>query len=185
MRVLINDLLSYSDTTLGITATEEVALTEVVKDVLDDMEATIIEQQANIDVTDLPSVNGDHRQLRQLMQNLISNAVKYRKKDTQPQIQIAAQMVQGKDIEANIPLEIRSHSFHLITVKDNGIGFDPDDAERIFRLFQRLHGKAEYEGTGVGLAIVQKVVENHHGYIWAEGEPGVGATFKVLLPIKS
>ncbi|HVG14949.1 MAG TPA: PAS domain S-box protein [Chitinophagaceae bacterium] len=182
MRVLIDDLLSYSNTTLGIATTEEVNLTSLVKDVLDDMEATLIEQDAKIELQDLPLVKGDHRQLRQLMQNLISNAVKYRSKDKKPRVQISAQAIHGVDVKADIPPDIRTKSLSLITIKDNGIGFHPDDADRIFRLFLRLHGKSEYEGTGVGLAIVQKVVENHHGYIWAKGEPGEGATFYILLP---
>jgi PAS domain S-box-containing protein len=183
MRTLINDLLTYSHTTLGSTGFQPVQLSSVVKDVLDDMEATLIEKGASVIVDELPTVQGDQRQLRQLFQNLVSNAVKYRKKDRQPEVLLSAKTVDGNFIEASLPFETRSERFYLISVKDNGIGFDPDDAERIFRLFQRLHGKAEYEGTGVGLAIVQKVVENHQGYIWAESEPGEGAKFNVLLPI--
>ncbi len=182
MRVLIDDLLAYSNSTLGVTGFKELSLNEIVKEVLDDMEATVIANRAEIVVGDLPIVKGDQRQLRQLFQNLISNAVKYHKKDQSPQVQIEAQTVKGNKVEADIPQERRNHNFYLIEVKDNGIGFDPDDAERIFRLFQRLHGKAEYEGSGVGLAIVEKVIENHGGFIWAEAKPNEGATFKVLLP---
>ncbi len=185
MRSLIEDLLAYSNTTLGATGFREVSLTDAVQDVLDDMEATIIEKGARITLHELPIIHGDERQLRQLFQNLISNAVKYHRKGVAPQIAITSNIVQRSDVEANIPLELRDKSYHLIEVKDNGIGFDPDDAERIFRLFQRLHGKAEYEGSGVGLAIVQKVVENHEGYIWAESAPGKGASFKILLPANS
>lgn len=182
MRSLIDDLLAYSNTTLGITNFKPVDLTSIVKDVLDDLEVTIIEKGAQVRLQDLPRVKGDQRQLRQLFQNLISNAVKYHKKDEAPQVQITSRLVQAEDMKAYVPRDIRSELFYEIEVKDNGIGFDPDDAERIFRLFQRLHGKAEYEGTGVGLAIVQKVVENHNGYVWAESEPGEGATFRILLP---
>ena len=182
MRNLIDDLLAYSNTTLGITGFVDVNLNETVKDVLDDMEATTIEIGASVNVQQLPTVKGDQRQLRQLFQNLVSNALKYHKKNSTPEVQIRSKLVQGKDIDADLPEISNEMTFHEIHVQDNGIGFDPDDAERIFRIFQRLHGKAEYEGTGVGLAIVEKVVENHHGYIWAESEPGMGATFKVLLP---
>jgi len=184
MRALIDDLLTYSNTTLGVTGFEEVVLTDIVKDVLDDMEATLIEKGADVKFGELPNVKGDHRQLRQLLQNLISNGLKYHKKEQAPEVIISAQTVDGKAVDGNIPQEFKKNKYHLIEVKDNGIGFDPDDADRIFRRCQRLHGKAEYEGTGVGLAIAQKVVENHHGYIWAEGEPGAGASFKVLLPVE-
>jgi PAS domain S-box-containing protein len=182
MRSLIDDLLAYSNTTLGITSFKEVGLTGIVREVLEDMEATIIQKCAIIDLQELPHVKGDARQLRQMFQNLISNSLKYQKADASPQVQIASKLVMGGQIEAIIPQEQQNVRFHQIRIRDNGIGFHADDAERIFRLFQRLHGKAEFPGTGVGLAIVQKVVENHQGFIWAEGRLGEGAMFNVLLP---
>ena len=182
MRSLIDDLLAYSNTSLGVTGFEEVDLNATIQEVLEDMEATIIEKGAKVHAQDLPKVMGDHRQLRQLFQNIIGNGLKYNKKETVPQLHITAKRILGSDTEAIIPEERASEFFYLIEVADNGIGFDPDDAERIFRLFQRLHGKAEYEGTGVGLAIVQQVAENHKGFVWAESLPGVGTTFKLLLP---
>lgn len=182
MQTLINDLLAYSNTTMGTIGFEEATLDAIVKEVLNDMEATIIQKGAVVTLQHLPKVKGDHRQLRQLFQNLISNALKYHKKGQAPEVFIACNQVEGQSIDVPLYADRRNEQFYLIEVKDNGIGFDPDDAQRIFRLFQRLHGKAEYEGTGVGLAIVQKVVENHGGYIWAESRPGEGATFNVLLP---
>jgi signal transduction histidine kinase len=137
-----------------------------------------------VDVQNLPIVHGDGRQLRQLFQNIISNGLKYNKKGEPPQLTITFNRIQGGATEAYLPKERRDEEFYLIEIKDNGIGFDPDDAERIFRLFQRLHGKAEYEGTGVGLAIVQQVADNHKGFVWAGSRPGEGATFKVLLPVE-
>jgi PAS domain S-box-containing protein len=184
MRSLIDDLLAYSNTTLGITSFKEVDLADVVKEVLDDMEVTITEKRATIDLHQLPRIRGDQRQLRQLFQNLISNAVKYQKQGETPQVQISSRLVKGTEVETYIPQERKETVFHAIKVRDNGIGFHPDDSERIFRLFQRLHGKSEYPGTGVGLAIVQKVVENHKGYIWADSASGEGATFTVLLPVE-
>lgn len=183
MRSLIDDLLNYSNTTLGATMFGEVDLMTVVKDVLSDMEATTIEKNAAISLQQLPQVKGDPRQLRQLFQNLIGNALKYHKKGETPKVQISSSIIRGEQADTSIPIEKKTNIFYEISIKDNGIGFDQDDAERIFRLFHRLHGKAEYEGTGVGLAIVQKVVENHHGFISAEGKPNEGATFKLLLPV--
>ena len=183
MRSLIDDLLTYSNTSLGVTGFEEVDLNASIQEVLEDMEATILEKGAHVHVQDLPKVMGDRRQLRQLFQNIIGNGLKYNKKGIPPHVNITAKRIQGSDTEAEIPEERGSELFYLIEVTDNGIGFDSDDAERIFRLFQRLHGKAEYEGTGVGLAIVQQVAENHKGFVWAESTPGSGSTFKILLPI--
>jgi PAS domain S-box-containing protein len=184
MRNLIDDLLAYSNTSFGAKGFTDIALTDLVKETLDDMEATVIEKNAVVKLKQLPTLKGDHRQLRQLFQNLISNALKYHKKNEAPLVQLSSKLVVGRDTDAPIPEEIRNEKFYLIEVKDNGIGFDPDDADRIFRLFQRLHGKAEYEGTGVGLAIVQKVVENHNGFVWAESKPGEGSSFRMLFRVE-
>jgi PAS domain S-box-containing protein len=184
MRNLIDDLLAYSNTSLGVTGFETVDLNVTVQDVLDDMEATIIEKSAVVDVQSLPTVTGDGRQLRQLFQNIISNALKYNKRGEPPLLSITCNSIQGGDTDAILPEERSGEQFYLIEIKDNGIGFDPDDAERIFRLFQRLHGKAEYEGTGVGLAIVQQVADNHKGFVWAESSAGEGSIFKLLLPVE-
>jgi PAS domain S-box-containing protein len=181
MRVLIDDLLAYSNTSLGITGFQDVDLSAVVQDVLDDMEATIIENGASVVYEGLPEINGDARQLRQMFQNLISNALKYHKTGEGSRVHIGVKLVKGGDVKT-VPLENSNSSYYNIQVTDNGIGFKKEDAARIFQLFQRLHGRSEYEGTGVGLAIVQKVVENHKGYIWAESAPGKGATFNILLP---
>jgi light-regulated signal transduction histidine kinase (bacteriophytochrome) len=184
MRNLIDDLLAYSNTSLGVTGFETVDLNVTVQGVLDDMEATIIEKSAVVDVQSLPTVTGDGRQLRQLFQNIISNALKYNKRGEPPLLSITCNSIQGGDTDAILPEERSGEQFYLIEIKDNGIGFDPDDAERIFRLFQRLHGKAEYEGTGVGLAIVQQVADNHKGFVWAESSAGEGSIFKLLLPVE-
>jgi PAS domain S-box-containing protein len=182
MRLLIDDLLAYSNTTLGVTSFSEVDLNDTIKSVVDDMEVTVTEKCAKINVEPLLPVKGDQRQLRQLFQNLIGNALKYHKKNVPPQVYISARFVTEKDIPDDLARAIARYDFYEILVKDNGIGFEPGDSERIFRLFHRLHGKSEYEGTGVGLAIVQKVVENHRGYIRAEAVPGEGAVFKIYLP---
>jgi len=99
-----------------------------------------------------------------------------------PQIHITSQMITGDQSPLPLPPEQARKSYHLLQVKDNGIGFDQEDAERIFNVFTRLHGNAEYRGTGVGLSIVKKVVENHQGYIWAQSQPQVGTVFNILFP---
>jgi signal transduction histidine kinase len=114
--------------------------------------------------------------------NLITNALKYSRQGITPQIGIASKKVLGHEVPAHLKSHEGNRCYHLIEVVDNGIGFDPEDAERIFNVFTRLHGNTEYKGTGVGLSIARKVAENHQGYIWAESRPSEGATFKVLLP---
>ena len=180
MRTLIDDLLAYSNTTLGATEYQPVNLHEMVTAVMDDIEIQVAEKAGKIHLENLPVVNGDPRQLRQLFQNLIGNALKYSKKEVAPEIYISSSLMKNAGVLPGLPAR---EYIYEIQVKDNGIGFDPSDAQRIFGLFQRLHGRTAYEGTGVGLAIVQKVVENHKGLIIAEAALGQGAVFKVYLPV--
>lgn len=182
MNLLIEDLLLYSHVTRGAVLEEKVDLNQKVKVVLDDLEVIIEEKKAKITVEPLPTIAGHRRQLQQLFQNLIGNSIKYSKADVQPQILIHSRLLKEGDALLQATKEKGTKPYHLIEVSDNGIGFEPDDAERIFNVFTRLHGNAEYKGTGVGLSIARKVVENHGGYIWAESEPGKGATFSILFP---
>ncbi|TCJ18667.1 PAS domain-containing protein [Flaviaesturariibacter flavus] len=170
MRDLIDDLLSYSRLSQAPPATEPLSLGTIVQQALQDLEAAIIESDALVRVDALPEIQGDERQLRQLFQNLLGNALKYRMPGRRPEISVRCRTTTDNE---NL----------LIEVEDNGIGFEPEYAERIFQVFQRLHGKMEYEGSGVGLAIARKVVTNHQGVIVAEGRPGEGATFRIYLPL--
>jgi signal transduction histidine kinase len=182
MGTLIDDLLMYSHVSRGVTQLENIDLNQNIKNVLEDLELEILEKQARIKVDPLPVIKGHRRQLQQLFQNLISNAIKYNKASVTPQVYITAQVVKGRDTSLLLQAEKGNRMYHLIEVRDNGIGFEQADADRIFNVFTRLHGNAEYKGTGVGLAIARKVAENHNGYLWAESVPDSGATFKVLLP---
>lgn len=168
MRTLIDDLLTYSRVTTQARPFETVDLTALVHDALEDLQARSDETHAEVTVGKLGHVEGDRLQLRLLFQNLLSNAMKYAKQNVPPKIVIRAQAA-GNSRE--------------IYVTDNGIGFDPRYTDRIFTIFQRLHGKNEYEGTGVGLAIVKKIVDRHGGSITAESKPGKGSTFIVTLPV--
>lgn len=170
---LIDDLLLYSHVSLSPHKTENVDLSKTVLRVLDDLELSIQEKGASIQVQPLPVVQGYSRQLQQLLQNLISNSLKYSRPGVAPQIDVAAGIA-----------EEEGRRYHLISIKDNGIGFEQEYAQKIFQMFARLHGKHEYSGTGVGLAIAKRVVDNHHGFIRAEGVPGKGAAFYVYLPVQ-
>jgi light-regulated signal transduction histidine kinase (bacteriophytochrome) len=170
---LIDDLLLYSHVSQRPHQTEAVDLNEKVQRVLEDLELDIEEKKAVVHVGKLPVVQGYRRQLQQLFQNLISNALKYSKADVPPHIDITA----GEVIENN-------KLYHQIALKDNGIGFAQEYANKIFQMFTRLHGKAEFSGTGVGLSIAKKVVENHNGFIHVESIPAQGSTFTVLLPME-
>jgi signal transduction histidine kinase len=120
--------------------------------------------------------------LRQLFQNLFSNAIKFKRPEINPHITITAKRITGQEAGCSVSQDDLHKEFHEIIVSDNGIGFEQQYAKQIFQIFQRLHGRSDYPGTGIGLAIVQKVAENHKGYIYAESEPGKGASFHVLLP---
>jgi signal transduction histidine kinase len=183
MDILIDDLLAYSHASQGSEMQEQVDLNERLRQVVEDLDVTIQEKKATIEIGLLPTVKGNSRQLQQLFQNLLSNALKYSKPDVSPLISVVSTVVHGEKTGVDLPPVVHNKQYHLIEVRDNGIGFEPEYTERIFQLFQRLHGRTEYAGTGIGLSIAQKVVENHHGYIWAESSPGEGATFKILLPL--
>jgi len=169
MQTLINDLLTFSRVTTQAHSHVAVDLNEVLREVLSDLEVAVEQAGAHVEVGSLPTLQADPTQMRQLFQNLIGNALKFRRAEESPRIRI-----QGESDEA----------MHRITVEDNGIGFEEKYAERIFGIFQRLHGRGEYEGTGIGLAVCQKIVRRHGGEISAKGKPGRGATFIVSLPIE-
>ncbi len=182
MSSLIDDLLTYSQVSLRPRTFEKVNLNQLIDLVLDDLDLEIEQNKAKIIVENLFSVYGHHRQLQQAFQNLIGNALKYSKPGILPYIQISGEIVQGKEF----PIKSENHhkQYYLINIIDHGIGFEQKDVERIFNVFTRLHGNVDYRGTGVGLSIVRKVIENHDGFITAESQPGEGSTFKVYLPVK-
>ncbi|MCU7491638.1 MAG: PAS domain S-box protein [Bacteroidota bacterium] len=166
MSTLINDLLLYSRVSSKAREFTSVNLKGVVEDVLGDLEVLINESKAVITYKDLPTVKADDLQMKQLFQNLIQNALKFRN---------------SEGIKVDISSE-RTGSEWLITVRDNGIGIDPQYYERIFVIFQRLHEREKYSGTGIGLALCKKIVERHGGRIWVESEPGKGSSFHFTLP---
>jgi len=131
----------------------------------------------------LPVVEGDAGQLGQLFQNLLSNALKFRRPDVVPHIQIKSGRIMADQLPAGVKLSRTMSAYYQIEVIDNGIGFEEKYLDRIFQVFQRLHGKHEFTGTGIGLAICDKVVSQHGGAITARSQPGQGATFSVYLPV--
>ena len=181
MSAMIDDLLAYSRLTTREGEFDEVRLSEIVHSVLADLEISIQEQKTDIIVEDLPVVWGNGSQLAQLMQNLISNAIKYRLPDQQSIVRLSYRSVNEAE-KATLPKLLPDHPYIRLEVIDNGIGFDEIYLDRIFQMFQRLHGRSEFSGSGIGLALCKKVVQNHHGYITAQSQPGKGATFIVYLP---
>ena len=177
MRQLINALLSYSRVTTTKNQFVPTALDEVLKEVLSDLQIRIEEAKGEISFDPLPVIEADAVQMRQLLQNLLSNALKFRKPGVPPVIKIGATIVPPAGLT-----EHPSGSVAL-TIRDNGIGFENMYKDQIFKIFQRLHGRMEYEGTGIGLATCRKIVDRHAGSIDADGNPGVGTTFTVVLPV--
>jgi two-component system, LuxR family, sensor kinase FixL len=179
MQTLIENLLSYSRVSSRGGDFSVIELDSVLEDVLVDLERQVAATGARVRVGPLPRLQADAVQMRQLFQNLVSNALKYGPPDGSPEISIAAEHLdrQGRTVTAGPAAEVVR-----IRLSDNGIGFEPEYAERIFELFQRLHGREQYEGTGIGLGVCRRIVSRHGGTISAEGRPGHGATFTVTLP---
>ena len=184
MSLLIRDLLTYSKVSTQQEPYRTVSLNRVVSEVIDVLYVAIQESGAEITVAPLPNLLGDSGQLGQLFQNLLSNAIKFHRPNTVPTIRVTSQMLVMGQIPADlIPKLNSSESFTEITISDNGIGFDGRYSERIFQVFQRLHGRTQYAGSGIGLSICRRVAENHGGTILAISEKGQGATFRVYLPM--
>jgi signal transduction histidine kinase len=185
MSTLIDDLLTYSRASVKPSELEVIDTNKVLDGVLLDLERSIQQQKAIIRRAPLQKVVGQPTQIGQIFLNLIGNALKFHKPDTPPEIVITSDTVKGKEANIAVPAEQAEQQFQLIRIKDNGIGFDNAYRDRIFQIFQRLNNRSDYPGSGVGLSIVKKVVENHGGYIQADSEPGHGATFSILLPVVS
>ena len=168
MRKLIDDLLTYSRIASKGDPFQRTDLNVILKDVLSDLEVRIEQTDAKVEFQDLPEINADPSQMRQLFQNLIANGLKFQRQGVPPVITISAKLINGNQYE--------------LTVSDNGIGFEEKYLDRIFTIFQRLHGRQEYEGTGVGLAVCRRIVERHGGTITATSAPNKGAKFVVTLP---
>jgi signal transduction histidine kinase len=181
MQRLINDLLSFARVSSRGRDFEPVELAVVAQEVMADLEARVVELDASVELGDLPVIDADPTQMRQLMQNLVGNALKFHREGVKPVVRISGGVVDGR--EPRFPGEATAGDHCVITVEDNGIGFDEKYAERIFTAFERLHGRSAYEGTGIGLSIARKIVWRHGGDITARGEPDHGATFTVTLPL--
>lgn len=171
MSVLIEDLLSFSRVTTHAKDLEHIDLNQTAADVLEDLERRINDTGGIVTVDHLPSIRADPTQMRQLFQNLIGNALKFHKTDVAPQIKVTT-----KEFDRD------GQQWYEIRVADNGVGFDEKYLDRIFAVFQRLHGRGTYEGTGIGLAVCRKIVERHGGSITAKSKPDHGSTFIIQLP---
>jgi two-component system, LuxR family, sensor kinase FixL len=179
MQTLIADLLTFSRVISRVESFVLVDLAQVVQGVLGDLEVRIEKVGATVEVGELPVIDGDPTQMRQLLQNLIGNALKFQSPGVKPHVRIAARLVSSPDDYGS------GESFHELTVQDNGIGFDEKYLDKIFAVFQRLHNRQEYEGTGIGLAVCRRIVDRHGGSITARSKPGAGATFVVQLPART
>lgn len=180
MRQLINNLLEFSRVARSDQAFSPTNLNIVLKEVKGDLEVLIEETGTTINSDKLPVIEGALTQLKQLFMNIINNAIKFRKPDEKPVIDITSGEL-TKSEKLSYSLDIKK-VFYKIEIKDNGIGFDKEYAEKIFQVFQRLHGKSEYPGSGIGLATCKKIIEHHNGLIFADAEVNVGATFICILP---
>ncbi len=169
MSALVDDLLTFARVQTEIDRPSSYSLDQDLETALTQLHQLIEETQAVVTHDPLPTMQVDQGQMVRLFQNLVGNALKYRKADAPPAIHVSAE---------------QKNSAWIITVQDNGIGFDPKYAKEIFSPFKRLHGQQEYSGTGIGLAICRRIVEHHGGHIWADSQPGQGASFHFSLPVE-
>lgn len=181
MTGLIRDVLHYSQLSRDEQqAFKSVNLNTLLHGIKSDYELLILQKNAQILFGDLPTIEALPQQMSQLFGNLVSNALKF-SNDSRPVIEISAELLEQEDVPPSLA-QGKDTIYYKIQVKDNGIGFDQEHAEKIFNIFQRLHAKTEYSGTGIGLAMCKKIVLNHHGDIYATSQYGEGATFTIILP---
>lgn len=184
MQVLIRDLLVFAEVGSAPDENELIDLDQVLKEVIHDLEVSILERDAELNVGALGKIHGNSIHLHQLFQNLLSNSLKYSRPGVIPKIDLVAERVRGFDTGFELGEFEKSKMFLKIILSDNGQGFNEEDAKHIFKIFQRLpQHRHEHSGTGIGLAIVQRVIQTHKGYIKAEGRPGEGATFTLIFPV--
>jgi PAS domain S-box-containing protein len=169
MRVMVEELLAYSRVSTKAQPFTEVDLEALALEVLSDLETRIEITQGKVEISNLPRVKADRQQMRHLLLNLVGNALKFHRPNQPPRVRLSGQMVNSTTAE--------------IYIEDNGIGFDVQYLDRIFQPFQRLHGRSQFDGSGMGLAICRKIVERHGGAITAESEPGQGSRFILTLPL--
>ncbi len=182
MTNLIKDLLDFSRAEAGNKTSATIDLEEIVGNVIEDYEMLIQQKNAVIEISSLPVIPGIPLQMNQLFYNLVGNALKFTREGVVPHITISSRILTQDDIRSHEKLFLNT-SYAEIVIKDNGIGFNPKFREHIFLIFQRLHGKDDYEGTGIGLALCKKIAENHKGIIFAQSKENEGAAFHIILPV--
>ena|SRR5688572_25454526 len=181
MQNLIEALLNYSRTNTSEITLQPTDLNIVLEEVKKDLKEEIDQWNVLIASEPLPTLNLYPLQFHQLFSNILANAIKYRKPDVRPEIRITQNIVSSSTL---YPDAAAANQYWKISIQDNGIGFEQEYENKIFELFQRLHGRAEYEGTGIGLAICKKIMQNHNGFIKAEGRPNEGSTFHLYIPVE-
>ncbi|GGC15053.1 PAS domain-containing sensor histidine kinase [Dyadobacter sediminis] len=188
MSMLINDLLIFSNVSNDMMQQmHTVVLTDLMEQAIANLRVPIADSNASIDIKELPQLKGNAKQLRQLFQNLISNALKFHRikedgRPVPPRIKVRSELMEQTNLPAGITPFKTVRYYHQISVQDNGIGFEEMYLNRIFKVFQRLHNRSKYSGTGIGLAICERIVANHGGVITARSQPGKGSTFYIYLP---
>lgn len=183
MQTLIDDLLNYSRITTQRKSFDNISLENVARGVVSDLSVSILESRTTIILSSLPSISADKTQMQQLFQNLIGNAIKFAQPNTLPEIKIYSENITNDEDFFN--KNNTNEEWVKVVIEDNGIGIDMNYSEKIFGVFERLHGRSEYEGTGIGLSIVKKIVERHNGKIILKSEPNIGSKFEIFLPIKN
>lgn len=183
MQTLINDLLAYSRTNTQEIKLTKTNLNDIIEDVKEDLKEELLQKNATVEIEKICEADIIPFQFHQLMFNLISNSLKFSRENVPPLITIKGEIAKGENLNNDkLKPEIK---YCQITFTDNGIGFDQQYSNKIFEVFQRLHGKETYQGTGIGLAIVKKIMDNHNGIITAHSEPGKGATFEIYIPVSA